>query len=98
MIYAFYGCPIEIPTHIPRGRFKGKLRRRLKKVAIYAASTSESALPVKYSEYTDVFFEDKINNISSMARTNYVINFEENSIIFYKFIYYLSKKKLTVLK
>jgi hypothetical protein len=98
MIYIFYNCSIEISAHVPRGRSKGKLRRRFKKATIYATSMSEPALPTKYSEYTDVFSEDKINNISPMARTNYAINFEENSIIFYESIYYLSEKELTILK
>jgi hypothetical protein len=33
-----------------------------------------------------------------MARIDHVIDFEKNSIIFYKFIYYFSEKELTVLK
>jgi hypothetical protein len=33
-----------------------------------------------------------------MTRIEYAINFEENSIIFYKFIYYFSKRELIVLK
>jgi hypothetical protein len=98
MIYIFYNCLAEIPAHVPRERPKRKLRRKFRKAVIYATSTSESALPIKYSEYTDVFSENKINNISSMTRTNYAINFEKNSIISYKFIYYFSERELTVLK
>jgi hypothetical protein len=84
--------------HIPRERFKKRFRRRLKKAIIYITSTSESVLPVKYSEYADVFFESEINNISSVARIDYVIDFEENSIISYRFIYYFSKRELTILR
>jgi hypothetical protein len=98
MIYIFHGCSTEASAHIPRKKSKGKLRRRFKKTAIYASSTLEFALPVKYSEYTDVFSENKVNNISSIARNDYVINFEKNSIIFYKSIYYLSERELIVLK
>jgi hypothetical protein len=98
MIYAFHGCLIEIPAYIPRGRSKKKFRRRLKKVTIYAANTSEPALPVKYSKYANVFFENEANNAPPMARTDHVINFEKNSIISYKFIYYFSERKLIVLK
>jgi hypothetical protein len=98
MIYAFYDCPAEIPAQIPRGRSKGKLRRKFKKTAIYVVSTSEPALPAKYSEYTDVFFENKVNNASPVARTEYAIDFEKNSIISYKSIYHFSEKELTVLK
>jgi hypothetical protein len=98
IIYAFYGCLIEILTYVPRERSKGRFRRRLKEVTIYIMSTSESALPVKYSEYADVFFEDKINNISPITRIDHVIDFEKNSIIFYKFIYYLSERELTILR
>jgi hypothetical protein len=68
MIYVFHGCLIEIPAQIPRGRSKEKLRRRLKKADIYAANTSEPALQAKYSEYADVFFENKINNILPVTR------------------------------
>jgi hypothetical protein len=98
MIYIFYNCSIEISAHVPRGRSKGKLRRRFKKATIYATSMSEPALPTKYSEYTDVFSEDKINNISPVARIEYVINFEKTSIIFYKSIYHLFKRELIILK
>jgi hypothetical protein len=98
MIYIFHGYLIEALAHISRGKSKGKFRRKFKKAAIYAASTSEPALSVKYSEYADVFSEDKINNISSVTRTDHVINFEKNSIIFYKFIYHFSERELTVLK
>jgi hypothetical protein len=44
------------------------------------------------------FFEDKINNIPPMARTDHAINFEKNSIISYKSIYYFSERKLIILK
>jgi hypothetical protein len=98
MIYVFHGCPAEIPAQIPRGKSKEKLRRKLREAAIYAANTSESALSVKYSEYADVFFEDEINNISPITRINYVINFEKNSIIFYKFIYYFFERELIILR
>jgi hypothetical protein len=69
-----------------------------KKTAIYTANTSKPALPTKYSEYADVFSENKINNISSITRIEHAIDFEENSIIFYKFIYHFSERKLTILK
>jgi hypothetical protein len=98
MMYVFYDYLIEIPAYVPRERFKGRLRRRLKKAAIYAASTSELILPIKYSKYTDVFFEGEINNIPSITRTNHVINFEKNSIIFYEFIYHFSERKLIILR
>jgi hypothetical protein len=98
MIYIFHGYLIEIPTQISRRKFKRKFRRRLREAAIYTASTSESALPIKYSEYANVFLENKINNISPIRRTEHIINFEKNSIISYKFIYHLSERELTVLK
>jgi hypothetical protein len=98
MIYAFHDYLTEIPAQIPRERSKEKFRRKLKKAAIYVTNTSESALPAKYSEYTDVFSENKINNIPPVTRTEHVIDFEKNSIIFYKFIYHLSERELTILR
>jgi hypothetical protein len=102
MIYIFYGYLVEIPTqipaHVPRERPKEKFRRKFKKTAIYITNTSEPALPIKYSEYADVFSENKINNISPITRIKYVINFEKNSIIFYKFIYHFSKRELIILR
>jgi hypothetical protein len=98
MIYIFHSCSAEVPAYVSRERLKRKFRRRLKKAAIYAASTSKPALSTKYSEYADVFFKNKINNIPSVTRTDHAINFEKNSIISYKFIYYFSKRELIVLK
>jgi hypothetical protein len=104
IIYIFHGCLIEIltqiPAHVPREKCKRKFRRKLKEVAIYITSTSEFALSIKYSEYADIFFKNKINNISLITRTKYVINFEKISKIFYKFIYYFSEREreLIILK
>jgi hypothetical protein len=98
IIYIFHGYPVEAPAHIPQGKSKGKFRRRFRKAAIYIANTSEPALPIKYSEYTDIFFKDEINSISSVTRINHAINFEENSIILYKSIYYFSERELIILK
>jgi hypothetical protein len=97
IIYVFYGCPIEIPAYIPRERSKGRLRRKFKKAAIYVTNTSKFDLPIKYSEYADVFSENKINSIPPITRINHAINFEKNSIILYKLIYHLSERQLTVL-
>jgi hypothetical protein len=71
---------------------------KIQKIAIYTAITSESTLPSKYSEYTDVFSENKINSIPPVTRTDHVINFEKNSIISYKSIYHFSEKELIVLR
>jgi hypothetical protein len=98
MVYIFYDCPVEVPTYVPRGRSKERFRRKLRKATIYIMSTLESALPIKYSEYADVFSENEINNVPPVARIDYAINFEKNLIIFYKSIYYFSERELIVLK
>jgi hypothetical protein len=61
MIYAFHGCPIEIPAHIPRGRSKGNFDENSEKL-LYMQRTYQN-LPYRSNTRNIRTFSPKIKLI-----------------------------------
>jgi hypothetical protein len=58
----------------------------------------KSLFSPEYKNYGNVFSPIKYIEIAENPQTAYTINLKENAITFYKLIYYLSEKKLRVLR
>jgi hypothetical protein len=67
------------------------------KTTIYLI-TVKLLFPPKYKDYENIFFFMKYMKIAENSQIAYTIDLEEDIITFYKLIYYLSKKKLRVLR
>jgi hypothetical protein len=69
----------------------------IQEITIYSIAV-KSSLPPEYKNYGNIFFPAEYMEIAENPQTAYTINLEENTTIFYKSIYYLSEKKLRILR
>jgi hypothetical protein len=62
------------------------------------ATGSPLEIPLKYSEYADVFSEERANTLLNKHALHYTINFITGYDLLYSPIYSLSEKELAILK